>query len=414
MKVTTALRKISALKKRIWVIQGGQGAGKTISILLLLANHAYSQKDKQIFICSHELSKMRITVIKDFISVMKSVGIYEDDRFTDGTLYRFASGSFIKFIGLDKEDIGKGLRSDVVFINEANKVAFEAYRELTSRAKRVILDFNPNAEFYAHTDVLKRDDAELLVLTYKDNEYLSPQEVREIEMMRERAFIDLSKPDQPHNVKSEYWRNKWNVYGLGQIGVNPNRIFNWREIDLTEYAKITAKTYYGVDWGTVDPWGIIEAKYYDGNLYIRELNYASENEIMARLTPTEAHQVRAKDEGLVLWMFERLGIPKNAIIVCDDNRPGKVRALRDRGYDYAITANKGAGSILEGIGILEKLNVFYTSDSENIRYEQENYCRKIDRSGIVTEEPDDSNNHTLDPSRYVALFLRDNGIIKII
>jgi len=74
-------------------------------------------------------------------------GIYEDARMLGGTLYRFPNGSFIKFLGLDKEDIGKGLRSDVIFVNEANKISFEAFRELTSRAKNTYLDFNPNKAF---------------------------------------------------------------------------------------------------------------------------------------------------------------------------------------------------------------------------------------------------------------------------
>ena len=98
---TTALRKISGLKKRIKVIRGGQGAGKTISILILLINHASSKANKEILIVSEELTKMRLTVIKDFVKVMQLAGIYQESHFLAGTLYRFKNGSFIKFIGLD-------------------------------------------------------------------------------------------------------------------------------------------------------------------------------------------------------------------------------------------------------------------------------------------------------------------------
>ena len=125
MEATTALRKISGLKRRIWGVQGGQGAGKTYSILQILINHAYTQPNKEIFIASDELSKMRITVIKDFLNIMKGFNIFNRANWVDGTLYRFDNGSFIRFIGLDKEDIGKGLRADIVFINEANKTKFK-------------------------------------------------------------------------------------------------------------------------------------------------------------------------------------------------------------------------------------------------------------------------------------------------
>jgi len=148
MKATTALRKISALKKKVWCIQGGQGAGKTISILILLTNHALKNPNKEIYIASAELSKMRDTVLKDFIKILRSFGLYEKVNLTGVTngqpLCIFPNKSFIRFIGLDKEDIGKGLRSDIVYLNEANKTNFETYRELTSRAKRKILDYNPN------------------------------------------------------------------------------------------------------------------------------------------------------------------------------------------------------------------------------------------------------------------------------
>ena len=139
MKATTALNKICGLNKRIWGIQGGQGAGKTYSIVQILIDYALSKPNREIFIASYELSKMRITVIKDFINIMKSFDIFNKSEFTGGTLYRFKNGSFIQFIGLDKVDIGKGLRSHVMFVNEANKVDFETYRELTSRAERIII-----------------------------------------------------------------------------------------------------------------------------------------------------------------------------------------------------------------------------------------------------------------------------------
>lgn len=416
IQVTTALRKIASLKKRIWVIQGGQGAGKTYAILILLANHAQTHANREIIVVSEELTKMRITVIKDFIKILKEVGIYDPNQFTSGTLYRFKNGSFIRFIGLDKEDIGKGLRSDIVFINEANKVGFEAYRELASRAKRVIIDYNPNNEFWVHDEVLVRDDADFISLTYRDNEFISPEERNEIELNKIRAFIDptIEKYDFEANIKSKYWRNKWNIYGLGVTGSNPNRIFEWEEITDEEYKNIDTKKYYGSDWGVVDPWGVLEAKYKDGSLYLHEKNYLSENEIKASLTTNEWRQVNAKDEGLITWHFERIGIPKKEIIVCDDNRPAKVMALRAAGYDYAMTAIKGTGSINDGIELLEKLRVFYTTSSKNLKYEQENYSRQVDRYGVVLEDPEDVNNHLIDPARYIVAFLKAQGVIKII
>lgn len=411
---TTALRKIAQLSKRIWVIQGGQGAGKTFAIILLLLNHALTKENKEIFIASSELSKMRITIIKDFVKILREMALYDKVKSID-TLFRFPSGSFIKFIGLDKEDVGKGLRSDIIFVNEANKVDFETYRELTSRAKRVILDFNPNSEFWAHTDIVPRDDAQFLQLTYKDNEFISDQEKKEIELYRTNAYHDpfISNPEIPTNIKNKYWRNKWHVYGLGIIGTNPHRIFFWDEISDEQYHKVEAKKYYGVDWGTVDPWGVLEAKYYDGALYLHELNYKSENQLKEDMPVNELIAVGQDIEGgIVKWLFGRLNVEKKNYIVCDTNRPLKIEALWSMGYDYATQAPKPQGSVIDGVNILSNLKIYYTSSSTNIRSEQENYSRIIDRYGIVLEEPEDKNNHLIDPARYIALFLKLMGIIK--
>ena len=406
MKATTALRKISALKKRIWGVQGGQGAGKTYSILQLLINHASNNPNKEIFIASDELSKMRITVIKDFLNIMKSFNLYENERFTDGTLYRFKNGSFIKFIGLDKVDIGKGLRSDIVFVNEANKVKFDTYRELTSRAKRVIIDFNPNAKFWFHTEVMTRDDCDFINLTYLDNEFLSTEEKGEILRYKKKGY------SADGTIINEYWANMWRVYGLGQVGQVEGRIYNWKSIPYAEFLNLNKESYFGVDWGTVDPFAIVEAKYHDGNLYIHEHNYASENEIRRSLSSMDLHSINGADEdGLVSWLFQKLNIPKKKIIVCDNNRPNKIVSLRRVGYESAVAVG-GKSKLLDRIQMLQGLNIYFTDTSKNIELEQENYCYQKDKFGVVQEEPIDQDNHTIDAVAYVVQKMFDFGVIK--
>ena len=406
MKATTALRKISALKKRIWGVQGGQGAGKTYSILQLLINHASNNPNKEIFIASDELSKMRITVIKDFLNIMKSFNLYENERFTDGTLYRFKNGSFIKFIGLDKVDIGKGLRSDIVFVNEANKVKFDTYRELTSRAKRVIIDFNPNAKFWFHTEVMTRDDCDFINLTYLDNEFLSAEEKGEILRYKKKGYTSDGK------VINEYWANMWRVYGLGQVGQVEGRIYNWKSIPYAEFLNLNKESYFGVDWGTVDPFAIVEAKYHDGNLYIHEHNYASENEIRRSLSSMDLHSINGADEdGLVSWLFQKLNIPKKKIIVCDNNRPNKIVSLRRVGYESAVAVG-GKSKLLDRIQMLQGLNIYFTDTSKNIELEQENYCYQKDKFGVQQEDPIDQDNHTIDAIAYVVQKMFDLGIIR--
>lgn len=407
IRETTALRKIAALKKRIWGIQGGQGAGKTFAILILLINHALRHSGKEIYIASAELSKMRITVIKDFVKIMKLFGVYEEKNFTGGTFYQFPNGSFVRFIGLDKEDIGKGLRSDIIFVNEANKIKFETYRELTSRAKRIIIDFNPNAKFWFHTEVKTRQDCDFIILTYKDNEYLSTEEVNEILYYKYKGY------DLDGNVINEYWANKWRIYGLGEVGSVEGRIFHWKPISYNDWMKIEAPIYYSVDWGTQDPFAIGVEKYYDGAIYTHELNYDSENAWRAKLTTSQIAQFKgSNNDGFVTWLFERLGVDKKRPVVCDSNRPQKIISLREAGWDYAVAVRKGTGSVIDGIDLLQNLNIYYTDTSRNIEEEQETYSWAKDRFDQPLEEPVDYSNHHIDRIRYQAMYLQSEGVIR--
>ncbi len=130
------------------------------------------------------------------------------------------------------------------------------------------------------------------------------------------------------------------------------------------------------------------------------------------MTAADLAQIDGVDEGMVKWLFGKLGIDRKLTIICDSNRPEKIRGLRAAGFDRAGSAIKGPGSIKDGIDLLCSMKVYYTSCSKNVKHEQENYSRKVDKYGVVLEEPEDVDNHTIDPARYVAQWLKKEGIIR--
>lgn len=375
MIATTSLRKIASLKKRIKVIQGGQGSSKTYSILMLLINYANGNPDKEVFVVSAELTKMRITVIKDFVNIMKSLELYSEDRMLGGTFYRFPNGSFIKFLGLDKADLGKGLRSDVVFLNEANKVNFETYRELTSRAKQVLMDFNPNARFWVHDEVVPREDCDFIKLTYKDNEFLSKQEIYEIELYKTKGY------DEQGNEINAYWANKWRVYGLGLEGRVDGVIFqNW---ELGEFDE-TLPIIYGVDFGFKDPFTLVKCAHDSKTkrLYLKECVYKSGLDPTAIIKVLNAH------------------IPdKKSLIIADSADPTMIRGIANDGFNIF---GLGKDKIVVGIRHLQDWQMIVTPDSANLINELHNYVW-LDRTGEV---PIDGQNHAIDPIRYVNKYYR--------
>ena len=374
MKQTTALRKIASLKKKIRIIQGGQGAGKTIAILILIINHASSKEDREIFIASAELTKMRLTVIKDFITVMKSFGIYEDRRFIAGTLYRFPNGSFIKFIGLDKEDIGKGLRSHVFYYNELNKIPFETYRESASRADLIFADFNPNKEFYAHEDIIPREDCDFLKLTFQDNEYLKQGERDEILRYKELAY------NEEGEIINKYYHNLWRVYGLGEIGSLQGVVFdNWEEIEeIPDKAELQG---YGIDFGFAEsPFAMVGVYKMDGEYYFDEVVYQT------GLTNQDA-----------VTQAEINGANINYQIYADSAEPKSIAEMQIEGMNINPCASK---TDIRDYSIRKLQKGKFYLRGENLIDNFRNYVWATDKTGANIGKPEKKHDHFPDAIYY--------------
>lgn len=430
---------------RYIVNEGSSRSSKTHSIIQCFFLYATIKPNKRLSVWRDTKKECRETVLKDMLKSLYTFPNWQKISFNKTeAVFTFPNGSTIEIQGTDEVNKVHGYQGDIIWLNEPYLISKDIFDQLDMRnSDTVIIDWNPKEEHWIE-DIKKDTRTSFIHSTFKDNPFcpeeqkrkilsyqsikyshlvmsgvFQEQEARNYDMLEnplqfsEKDITELARCKENENKRSANDLN-WCVYGLGLKAERPNRIFKWQEIPLEEYQKINTTIYNGVDWGVVDPMGIIEVKYYDGSLYIHELNYDSENKIREKLTPTELSQIDKTDEGLIMWYFKKLNIGTSNIIVCDNNRPLKILALRKAGYEYSIAAVKGQGSIIDGIDLLNHLRVYYTSTSKNLKYEQEMYSRKVDRYGIVLEEPEDMNNHLLDPARYVAEFLRKEGIINVI
>jgi PBSX family phage terminase large subunit len=345
IQATTSLRKIAALRKKIRVVRGGQGSGKTISILILLINHAYNKQDREILILSAELTKMRLTVIKDFIKVMKIMGLYEDERMIAGTLYRFPNGSFIKFIGLDKTDVGKGLRSHVAYFNEVNKVDAESYRQIASRADQVYMDYNPDASFFVDADVIPRADADFLQLTFRDNELLPTSERDEILNYYKLGY------NEDGTILNAYWANLWQVYGLGNIGSLQGVVLpNWEIVDKVDQR--ARKLFTGVDFGfSVSKFAALDIYTLNGQYILDELVYDN------NLTNPDAAR-----------RMIQAGYTRSHVAWCDHAEPKSIEELRRSGIK-AMPCESKTDLKAYAIKKLNEKKFFITKRSTNLAHE---------------------------------------------
>ncbi len=376
-QATTALRKILKLRSRLRIVQGGARAGKTVAILMCLIDMAQSSDGLVISVVSENLPHLKRGAMRDFLRILKEHAYYKEGAWnrTD-YIYTFESGSIIEFFGADSASKVHGPTRDVLFINECNNVPFETYRQLALRTSRVIyLDFNPVSEFYVHTDLVQRSDADFIKLTYLDNEGLAPEIANEIELLRSNE-------------------NLWRIYGLGEIGINEGQIFTDWEI-IPRVPKKARKVRYILDYGfTNDPSALGALYKYNGGFVVHELAHAP------RLDNRDLSNIIRKYEGLMPAEAPYKYDGQTSILtVADSAEPKSIAEMET--YGILITgAEKGADSVDHGIQVVQQQHLYFTQHSTNFIKDFRNYLWKTDKNGKPLNVPEHAFSHAPDAVRY--------------
>ncbi|MGB3684949.1 MAG: terminase large subunit [Ornithinimicrobium sp.] len=367
LQQTTALRKISSLRKRLRIIQGGTSASKTFSILAYLIHTAQSNNNLIISVVSESLPHLKLGAIRDFKIIMRSQQYWDEDAWSKGEfIYTFASASIIEFFSVDNAGKAHGPRRDILFVNEANNITYPIYRQLAGRTRRVlIIDFNPVSAFWAHDKLIPFRDHDFLKLTYKDNEALEPALVREIE---ENAAVD---------------ENYRQVYALGEIGRNEGQIMtNWVNIEsVPDGARLVRR---GLDFGYSNhPSALIDLYEWNGGYIWDEICY----------------QKGLNNPQLAAIILDQ---PEQCLVVADSAEPKSIAEIEDEGVQI-IGADKGADSIRHGLDVVKRQQVYVTKRSTNLIKEERNYVWKMDRNGEPLNVPRDLFNHGMDAGRYATV-----------
>ena len=374
---TTATQKIKRLDRRIRAVAGGTSASKTISILLyLIAKAQYDKTPTLTSVVSESFPHLRRGAMRDFLNIMQEHGYFKDDLWskTDFT-YTFETGSKLEFFSADQPSKVRGPRRDRLFVNEANNVPREAWEQLLIRTKEfAFADWNPTNDFYIYEDYVldelkqttKTEDADFIILTYKDNEALDPAIVKEIESRQGN-------------------KNWWDVYGRGLRGEVEGKIYkDWRIIDdIPHEARLER---YGLDFGySIDPAAIVSVHYYNGGYILNEELYQK-----------ELSNRRLADAFLNL---------PSALVIADSAEPKSIDELKEYGVNV-MPANKGQGSINQGIQYVQDQQISVTKRSLNLIKEYRNYLWKTDKDGVIQNVPEGGLDHALDAVRYAMESLR--------
>ena len=367
--VTTAIKKLYKLNKRIKVIRGGTSAGKTFGIIPILIDKAIKNPNLEISIVSESVPHLRRGALKDFLKIMMMLNRYRDIQFNKSTLkYNFTNGSYIEFFSTDMPDKLRGARRTDLYINECNNIPFDAYQQLMVRTSNNIwLDYNPTSSFWVDREVLNGEDVDFITLTYKDNEALPDTIVKEIESAKEKA------------KKSTYWKNWWKVYGLGQLGsLEGVCIPDWKETQLPTEARILC---YGMDFGySNDPTSVVAMYKYNDSYIFDEIIYKK--------------GLLNRDISNLLKTYD-----VDDIIYADSAEPKSIAELNHYGH-IVYPVKKGRDSINYGLNLINQNKIFITSRSKNLINELRNYVWMSDKQGNVLNKPIDAYNHAIDALRY--------------
>lgn len=362
---TTATRKVFSLRKRIRAVSGGTSASKTISILVWLIDYCQSMPNKLCTVASESFPHLDKGAILDFQNIMKDRRYWEDTRWHDTKhTYTFETGSKLEFSAFDTYGKAHGPRRDVLFINEANNIPYNIADQLITRTRQIVwLDWNPSEEFWFYTTMLpSRSDVDFITLTYKDNEALDAVTIAEIES----------------HQKNKAW---WQVYGLGQLGEVESRIYTgWEFIDeIPSFAKLKRR---GLDFGySHDPAAIVNLYEYQGGYILDEVLYQKglSNKQLADIIKNQSSP--------------------STLVKSDSSEPKSIDEIYSYGVNI-IAANKGPGSISQGIKFIQGEKIAVTRRSVNIIKEYRSFLWETDKNGNITKNPAMGNDHAMDAIRY--------------
>lgn len=350
--------------------KGGTRSGKTwatLQMLHLLCSNA--EKPLIVSCVAATLPMVKRGMQRDFKQMLASEGVWDENAFNKSEgCYTYPNGCMIEFFGVDNASKVHGPARDILFVNEAQGIPREIFRQLDIRTrKKVIIDFNPVRKFWGETEFVG-DRYVTIHSTYKDNPYLTKEQV---------GAIEKNKTDA----------NWWRVYGEGETGgVEGNVYPNYEVID--ELPETYTGRCLGLDFGFVnDPTAIVDIRFEGWDLYVDLLCYEQ-----GLLNSAIADYLNG--QGL-----------NRVVTVCDSAEQKSIVELQQRRIK-AIPCVKGRGSISAGIAQVSQFKLHVTKRSIKMLDELDNYkWIKDESTDTYTNEPIDAWNHSLDALRYGVDYL---------
>lgn len=375
---------------RTQIFFGGSSSGKSVFLAQRTVIHIL-EGGRNYLICRAVARTIKKSVFTEIKKVIIDWGMLSEFKINETDLtITCMNGYQIIFSGLDDIEKmksitpAKGVITDV-WVEEATEAKIADIKQLMKRQrggdegirKTLTLSFNPilqthpiYVEYFTDIawadDQTKHIDGNLIILktTYKDNRFLTEQDVYDLE-----------------NEKDSYF---YSVYTLGNWGVLGDVIFtNWKVLDLSEMQDQFVNHINGLDFGFASSPAAMPVTHYDKKkktIYIYDELY--EHGLTNDLLADEIKTYIGGDP-----------------VVCDSAEPKSIAELRKYGVN-ARAAKKGKDSVNFGIQWLQQQSIIIDAKCVKTVSEFQQYQWKKDKDGNSIKAPVDKNNHIIDGLRY--------------
>jgi phage terminase large subunit len=320
---------------------------------------------------SETLPHLKRGAVRDFESILGHP-LSSDTRWNASDLiYTYDNGAKLEFFSADSPGKVLGPARKRLFLNECNHIAYETARQLFVRTTDLILtDYNPAASFWCNEEIEPRQECIVIHSTYKDNPFLTPEQVREIEANRGD-------------------RNWWKVYGLGEFGTLEGVIYSFDLIDEMPPAD-GLREVYGMDFGfTHDPTAIVRVLADTG----RKIAYVDQRCYRTGMLNSDIARTLAEED-----------IPRHVHIWADAAEPKSIAEIgRDTGLNVRAcdkSAPVTSSRLTFQLQWMQGWTLYFTKASVDMIKEARNYTWAKDRDGNMVNQPIDTWNHAMDAMRY--------------
>ena len=356
----------------ITINQGGSRSTKTYSLVQAMIIKCYENPGINVTIVGQDIPNLKKGPMSDIRVIINSSDFVKSiiDNFNKSDrIYTFTNGSTIEFNSYDNEQDARSGSRDYLYVNEANGISWEIFRQLNMRTKKhTYIDFNPSEYFWANEHLIGKDHVRVIKSTFRNNPFLPEKIVNGILRYKE---------EDPY---------MWKVYGLGEFCALEGAIYkNWIIGEFNESLPYC----YGLDFGYRHPMALVKCAYDKDNKKV----YWDE----------KAHISGLNEEEVVELIRNTIDNPSD-LIVCDPEQVATVELMQRRGFN-AIKAHKPPGSVAAGIISLAGNEIIITPDSKKTQREIQAYQWNDKRASIPLKKDDDA----MDAGRYAYTYLHSDS-----